>query len=180
MVLQYWSLVRGNYIRRMWKTFKCHDIIKFMTFDRRFTHHIWRQCKKGLLLGKQIDSIRISLSVWKLFVFGNEGYINLSFHWKTDTYILVANVMESLLLNGICLNLIGNDYFWSYVELWKEILLISSIHYITKLNGQTQSVLSGDHWDSREVKKVNSGVVTWSEVCLGITTLMQLCSVGFR
>ena len=30
---------------------------------------------------------------------------------------------------------------------------ISSIHYVTKVNGQTQSVLSGDRWDSTEGKK---------------------------
>ena len=29
-------------------------------------------------------------------------------------------------------------------------------------------------------KKVSSGVATWSEVCLAITTLMLLCSMGFR
>ena len=29
-------------------------------------------------------------------------------------------------------------------------------------------------------EKVSSGVVTWSEVCLAITTLMLLCSVVFR
>ena len=29
-------------------------------------------------------------------------------------------------------------------------------------------------------KKVNSGVLTWSEVCLAIATLMLLCSAGFR
>ena len=67
-------------------------------------------------------------------------------------YTLAANVMESLLLNGICVNLIGIYCFWLYVQLRNEILLISSIHYITKLNGQTQSVLSGNRWDSREGK----------------------------
>ena len=56
---------------------------------------------------------------------------------------LAANIMESLLLNGICVNLIGIYCFWSYVQFRNEILLISSIHYVTKLNGQTQSVLSG-------------------------------------
>ena len=92
---------------------------------------------------------------------------------------LAANVMESLLLNSICVNLIGIYCFWSYVQLQNEILLISSIHYVTKLNGQAQSVLSGDRWDSRE-GKVSSGVVTWSEVCRAITTLMLLCNVwGF-
>ena len=65
---------------------------------------------------------------------------------------LAANVMESLLLNGICVNMIGIYCFWSYVQLRNGILLISSIHYVTKLNGQTQSVLSGDRWDSREGK----------------------------
>ena len=54
---------------------------------------------------------------------------------RTNT--LAANVMESLLLNGICVNLIGIHCFWSYVQLRNEILLISSIHYVTKLNGQT-------------------------------------------
>ena len=95
-------------------------------------------------------------------------------------YALAANVMESLLINGICVNLIGSYCFWSYVQLRNEILLISSIHYVTKLNGQTQSVLSGDRWDSRERKKVISGVFTWSEVYLAITTLMLLGCVGFR
>ena len=95
-------------------------------------------------------------------------------------HTLAANVMESLLLNGICVNLIGIYCFWSYVQLRNEILLISSIHHVTKLNGQTQSVLSGDRWDSREGKKVSSGVVTWSEVCLRITTLMLYAAWGFR
>ena len=36
-----------------------------------------------------------------------------------------------------------------------------------------------DRWDSGE-GNVSSGVVTWSELCLAITTLMLLCSVGFR
>ena len=44
---------------------------------------------------------------------------------------------------------------------------------------QTQSVLSGDRWDSREGKSECRGV-TWSEACLAITTLMLLCIVGFR
>ena len=89
--------------------------------------------------------------------------------------------MESLLLNGICVNLISIYCFWSYAQMRNEILLISSIHYVTKLNGQTQSVLSGDRWDSlKRRKKVSAGVVIWSEVCLAITTLMLLCSVGFR
>ena len=35
---------------------------------------------------------------------------------------LAANVMESLLLNGICVNLIGIYCFWSYAQLWNEIL----------------------------------------------------------
>ena len=32
----------------------------------------------------------------------------------------------------------------------------------------------------KRIKKASSGVVTWSEVCLAITILMFLCSVGFR
>ena len=60
-----------------------------------------------------------------------------------------------------------------------EILLISSIHYVTKLDVQTQSVLSGDHWDSREGKNVSSSVVTWIEVCLAITTLMLYAALDF-
>ena len=39
----------------------------------------------------------------------------------------------------------------------EEILLISSIHYVTKLNVQTQSVLYRDRWDSREGKKPVQG-----------------------
>ena len=71
----------------------------------------------------------------------------------SSSYTLAANDMESLLLNGICVNLIGIYCFWSYVQLRNEIQLISSIHYLTKLNGQTQRVLSWDRWDSREGKK---------------------------
>ena len=54
---------------------------------------------------------------------------------------LAANVMESLILIGICVNLIPIYFFWSYVQLRNEILLISSIHYVTKWNGQTQYCL---------------------------------------
>ena len=68
--------------------------------------------------------------------------------------------MEWLLLNGICVNLIGIYCFWSYVQLRNEMLLISSIHYVTKLIGQIQSVLSGDRRDSREGKKWVQGTVT--------------------
>ena len=83
---------------------------------------------------------------------GRKGFsIMHSTCWKCPTQ--AANVMESLLLNGICVNLIGIYCFWSYGQLRNEILLISSIDYVTKLNGQTQSALSGDHWDSRERKK---------------------------
>ena len=71
--------------------------------------------------------------------------------------------MESLLLNGICVNLIGIYCFWSHVQLRNEILLISSIHYVTKLIGQIQSVLSGDRWDSREGKKWVQGTVTYHQ-----------------
>ena len=80
-----------------------------------------------------------------------------AFYWTKgncrNLHTLAANVMEWLLLNGICVNLIGIYCFWSYVQLRNEILLISSIHNVTNLNGQTQSVLSGDRWDSREGKK---------------------------
>ena len=47
--------------------------------------------------------------------------------------------MESLLLNGICVNLVRV--------------------YVTKLNGQTQLVLSGDRWDSREGKRWVQGML---------------------
>ena len=43
---------------------------------------------------------------------------------------IAANVMESLLLNSICVNLIGIYCFWSYVQLRNEILLISSVIWI--------------------------------------------------
>ena len=79
-------------------------------------------------------------------------------------YTLAANVMESLLLNDICMNMIGIYWFRSYVQLRNEKLLISSIHYVTKLKKE----------------KVTSGVVTRSEVCPAITILMLLYSVGFR
>ena len=95
---------------------------------------------------------------------------DLYLSWST----LAAGVMESL-LNGICVNLIGIYCFWSYVHLRNEIWLISSIHSITKLNGQTQSELYRDRSDSREGKMW----VTWSEVCLAITNLMLSCSMGF-
>ena len=82
----------------------------------------------------------------------------------TTCSTLAANVMESLLLNGICVNLIGIYCFWSHVQLRNEILLISSIHYVTKLNGQTQSVLSGDSWDSREGKsEFRDSHLKWSQ-----------------
>ena len=75
----------------------------------------------------------------------------------------MANVMESLLLNGICVNLIGIYCVWWYVQLRNEILLIPSIHYVTKLNGQTQSVFSGDRWDSREERSEFRGShLKWS------------------
>ena len=81
----------------------------------------------------------------------------------TVSYTLAANAMESLLLNSSCVNLIGIYCFWSYVQLQNEILLISSIHYITKLIGQTQSVLSGDHWDSRAGKnRFRGSHLKWS------------------
>ena len=34
--------------------------------------------------------------------------------------------------------------------------------------------------ETQQKEKVSSGIVTWSEVSLAITTLMVLCSVGFR
>ena len=71
--------------------------------------------------------------------------------------------MESLLINDICVNLIGIYRFWSYVQLQNEILQISSIQYITKFNSQTQLVLSGDLWDSREGKSQFRGShLVWS------------------
>ena len=42
--------------------------------------------------------------------------------------------------------------YQGFILLRNEILLISPIHYAIKLNGQTQSVLSGDRWDSSEGK----------------------------
>ena len=90
-----------------------------------------------------------------------ENIFLLSAIYKPDK--LAANVMESLLLNGICVNLIGIYCFWSYVQLRNETLLISSIYYVTKLNGQTQSVLPWDRWDSREGKRwVQGSHLKWS------------------
>ena len=93
-----------------------------------------------------------------VFMFGEQ---RLPFIY-IDLYTLAANVMESLLLNDICDNLIGIYCFWSYVQLRNEILLISSIHNVTKLNGQTQSVLSGDRWDSREKSEFRGSHLKWS------------------
>ena len=69
-----------------------------------------------------------------------------------EWYKLAVNVMEWILLNSICVNLVGIYFFWSYIHLRNKILFISSIHYVTKLNGQTEQVLSGDRWDSTEGK----------------------------
>ena len=100
------------------------------------------------------------------FIKINMEFSNLKFHsnFQFETaYTLAANVMESLLINGICVNLIGIYCFWSYVQLRNEILLILSIHYVIKLNGQTQSVLSGDRLDSREGKSEFRGShLKWS------------------
>ena len=60
--------------------------------------------------------------------------------------------MESLLLNDICVNLIGIYCFWSYVQLRNEIMLISSIHYETKLNGQTQYCLGENEFRGSHLK----------------------------
>ena len=87
------------------------------------------------------ENILINLILFAL----NKSQGIQSLRWKyIFQYTLAANVMESLLINGICVNCIGIYCFWSYVQLRNEILLISSIHYITKLDGQTQSVLSWD------------------------------------
>ena len=83
--------------------------------------------------------------------------------------------MESLLLNDICVNLIGIYCFWSYVQLRNEILLISTIHYINQIEWpNTISIV----WGPLTAEKVSSGVVTSSEVCLAITTWMLLWGFG--
>ena len=59
----------------------------------------------------------------------------------------------------------------------------NAVDFIDPLRNQFEwpkTVSIVDRWDSRERKKVSSGVVTWSEVCLAIIILMRLCSVGFR
>ena len=55
--------------------------------------------------------------------------------------------------------------------------VISSIHYVTKSNGQTVGVAWGLLRLNRR-KKVSSVLVTWSEVCLAII-LPLVCKWGF-
>ena len=60
----------------------------------------------------------------------------------------------------------------------------NTVDFIDPLRNQiewsnTVSIVWGPQRLKRR-KKVSSGVVTWSEVCLVIGTLMLLCSVGFR
>ena len=91
----------------------------------------------------------VSMTLILLSINDDSGILSLSLYLSIylSLYILklAANFIESLLLNGICVNLIGIHCFWSYVQLRNEVLLISLTHYVTKLNGQTQSVLSRDH-----------------------------------
>ena len=79
----------------------------------------------------------------------------------THTYTLAANVMESLLLIGICVNLIGIYCFWSYVQLRNEILLISSIHYGTKLN-VSQYCLPNAETQEKEKSEFRGSHLKWS------------------
>ena len=70
--------------------------------------------------------------------------------------------MESLLLNGICVNLIGIYCFWSYVQLRNEILLISSIHYVTKLNGHSQYCRGTAETHEKEKGQFRGSHLKWS------------------
>ena len=81
---------------------------------------------------------------------------------KCRLCILAANILESLLLNGTCVNLIGIYCFWSYVQLRNEILLISLIHYVTKLNGHTQYLLGTPETQEKEKSELGGTHLKWS------------------
>ena len=97
------------------------------------------------------------------------------------TNTLGTNVMESLLVNGICVNLI--DQYLLFLVIC-SIAEWNTVDFIDPLRNQiewpnTISIVWGPLRLKRR-KIVSSGVATSSEVCLAITTLMLLCSVGFR
>ena len=86
-------------------------------------------------------------------------YLN---QWWPCLHTLAANVMESILLNGIWVNLIGIYCFWSYVQFRNEMLLISSIHYVTNLNGQRQSALWTAETQEKEKSEFRGSHLKWS------------------
>ena len=66
-------------------------------------------------------------------------------------YVLATNSMKSLLLNGICVNLIGIYCFWSYVQMRNEILFKIEPKWMAK---HSQYCLGTDETQEKEKKSV--------------------------